>query len=97
MENKNIRNYVLHCYRREANTVTVQSNKQLVALACGPAAAVCRLSVSRLVVCVHARLLVPLLQTFYQELTNNMAKNKLTDAEIRKILEQIISENCIEN
>ena len=47
------------------------------------------LSVSRLVVCLRAPLLVPLLQTFYRVLTNNMAKNKLTDAEIRKILEQM--------
>ena len=73
----------------------VRSNKQLVALPWGTAVALCRLNVSRLVVCVCAPLLVPLLQTFYRVLTDNKAKNELTDADIRKILEQMDADNIL--
>ena len=46
-------------------------------------------------VCVYAPLLVTLLQTFYRVLTDNMAKKKLTNAENRKILEQIDADNTL--
>ena len=96
MENENIRTYVLDCYGTEDCTVPADRlNKQLVAPPWGTAAAVCCLSVLRLVVCVCAPLLVPLLQMFYRVLTDNMAKNKLTDAEIRKIWEQIDPDNIL--
>ena len=46
-------------------------------------------------VCTYVLHLVPLLQTFYRVLTDNMAKYKLADAEIRKILEQIYADNIL--
>ena len=56
------------CYGRQACSVpAVRSKEQQVPCR----GAVCRLSVSRLVVCVRAPLLVQLLQTL---LTDNMAK-----------------------
>ena len=61
----------------------------------GTEAAVCCLSVSTLVVCVRAPLLVQLLQAYYRVLTDNMAKINLTDAEIRNILEQMDADNIL--
>ena len=55
----------------------------------------CADSLSRFWFCAHAPLLATLLQTFYRVLTDNMAKNKLTDAEIRNILEQMDAENIL--
>ena len=46
-------------------------------------------------VCVCAQLLVTLLQTFYRLLTDQIAKNKLTDAKIIKILEQMDADNIL--